>query len=1373
MPLQKHRFAVVSMLALLITAGFMLVGLPYGEFNWRNTLAAYIEPPVPEVFIVNAGDDIDDGTCDVVHCSLREAINAANLNMPAEDTINFALSYPLEINLSAGLPPITDDIRIAGPGMEFLAIDGMGAYRPFTIASGVSAEISGLKIQNGLAFQGGGIYTEGPLILSNSAVQFNTVTTMGGGIYASYNQMVSITGCVLLNNTAGGSGGGLAAEAGSYVTVYESAVVNNSAQGWGGGLYSEGELDVNRTTLTGNHSDLDGGGFSVAGGFVELTNSTISGNTAVGTGGGIQVEFIWSTIRNSTFYNNSSGTGGTLAGTGEIVNSIVAGTASGADCDGIFVDAGNNIIEDGTCGFGLAADPNLGPLQDNGGFGWTHMPLVGSPAIGTGDFITCLLPPVSGVDQRGVSRLDRPGCDIGAVETTYPVAPTGVAATPLSAREMAVTWTDNNTDETAYHIERSADGVSGWTEIGTTPADTTGYSDRPLTCGTPYYYKVRAYRSSDDSYSEYSAVASATTAGCTDANLVDNPAFFVGESGWGFFGEIWHAVNSEVLEIYRETVSPSGAAVWQVLDYAPPADASFEVTLDIGNISAGPKEMWVTLRQPDWSDFMTCYFSMAAGTPLTSVTMYGHTQMAWSDMVLEIAPSPADSVPAIQLDNVTVVHRTDLSITETSCVSTNLPPSGNLIVNPTFDSGTDGWTFWGEIWHTWNPAGDVSFWRETPSPYGAALYQDLNYTTLANAPFEVTADLANDSDVTKDVWLTLRSPDWTDFMTCRFTLTPFTPMTNYTMRGRSTTGWSGIRLEVVPGPADSVPAIRIDNVTVDHKPSLDTFVTECVRSEVPSGEELVQNGDFSAGDAGWYTWGDIAHTVTGGVLNFWRTATITAGGAVMYQDLNVQAVPGMPFEVLLDLGNSSGVAKHMWVTLRNYSWSDYFTCYFELPAGTPLGTYTMRGKTSVPWSNMRLELWAGPPDGVQALLADNISVKNAPGLDPTGVECFLPGGAPGAVVEEPEVTPTVEPTTEPTVEPVMLETIESDDARVTQSGEWIAHATELASGGAYLFSSGSVDDTLSLSFSGTRLEVVYVQHPALGVFAVEVDGAVLQTVDSVAEDAAFGVSVIVSDLAEGDHVVRIVPVSGTVAIDAFVVEASEVPVEPTPEPTIEPTVEPTTEPTVEPTPEPTVEPVTDVETIESDDARVAQTGLWTLTAGDLASGGAYLFSSGSVEDTLTLTFSGPRVDVVYVKHPALGTFTIEVDSAVLYTVNSAGEQNTFGAVVALNGLGEGVHTLRIAPVSGTVAIDAFVVEPQGEVPVVPTVEPTTEPTPEPTEVVPTVEPTVEPTEVVPTETPVPTEVVPTEVPPSATPEPTDAPAETPVGPSKPGLGSQC
>jgi hypothetical protein len=75
---------------------------------------------------------------------------------------------------------------------------------------------------------------------------------------------------------------------------------------------------------------------------------------------------------------------------------------------------GWNLTADRSCGISgpgdlTATDPQLGPLQDNGGPTLTRAPSVSSPAIDA--MFTCAL-----VDQRGITRPQGAACDVGAVE---------------------------------------------------------------------------------------------------------------------------------------------------------------------------------------------------------------------------------------------------------------------------------------------------------------------------------------------------------------------------------------------------------------------------------------------------------------------------------------------------------------------------------------------------------------------------------------------------------------------------------------------------------------------------------------------------------------------------------------------------------------------------------------------------------------------------------------------------------------------------------------------------------------------------------------------------------------------------------------------
>ncbi len=85
---------------------------------------------------VNTTDDVDDGTCNGTHCSLREAINSANNNLGANN-IQFNIPGPGQhtISLNSLLPPISNNNTIVDgttqpgnfPMSELIVLDGSTA----------------------------------------------------------------------------------------------------------------------------------------------------------------------------------------------------------------------------------------------------------------------------------------------------------------------------------------------------------------------------------------------------------------------------------------------------------------------------------------------------------------------------------------------------------------------------------------------------------------------------------------------------------------------------------------------------------------------------------------------------------------------------------------------------------------------------------------------------------------------------------------------------------------------------------------------------------------------------------------------------------------------------------------------------------------------------------------------------------------------------------------------------------------------------------------------------------------------------------------------------------------------------------------------
>src|SRR5207248_473979 len=85
--------------------------------------------------------------------------------------------------------------------------------------------------------------------------------------------------------------------------------------------------------------------------------------------------------------------------------------------------------------------------------------------------------------------------------------PSSLSAMAVSTTQINLNWQDNSGDESSFRVERSPNGTTGWTEIYATITNATTYSSTVLTPGATYYYRVRAYRVSDASYSAYSNIA--------------------------------------------------------------------------------------------------------------------------------------------------------------------------------------------------------------------------------------------------------------------------------------------------------------------------------------------------------------------------------------------------------------------------------------------------------------------------------------------------------------------------------------------------------------------------------------------------------------------------------------------------------------------------------------------------------------------------------------------------------------------------------------------------------------------------------------------------------------------------------------------------
>lgn len=484
--------------------------------------ACALVPATAGAATITVSSATDDFGTDLGSCSLREAVQLANLDVMAFggctasadeglDTIVLASGTTYNLTL-AGVENLnaTGDLDVLG---EPIAVQAATAGTAATIsAGGVTTDRVFDLAPEGMAI-GSATFTDVDITGGSDSAGAG-----GAGIRAgTAGGTLTITRArISANNAPAGAGGAMRLD-NAATTITDSIIENNSADG-GGAIFNElGNLTIVRSSINGNTTvgaTSSGGGITkTSSGTTSLVNTTLSGNATKANGGAIFSNSGTLNLSNATIAENDAdsddaGTGGDgggiflAGGTANVRNSILGDNADNSsagsvfhDCAGTIVSPGHNLIENaigctGTVPGDLTGlDANLASLAIYGGASKTHGLLPGSPAIGAGNpgVPGSGAPACEATDQRGLPRTGgAEPCDVGAFE----VQPVGVTVTKdgngggsVSSAPAGILCGaactapfDEFTEMTLTAVPDAGSTFTGWSGLGCSGTGTCGWT---------------------------------------------------------------------------------------------------------------------------------------------------------------------------------------------------------------------------------------------------------------------------------------------------------------------------------------------------------------------------------------------------------------------------------------------------------------------------------------------------------------------------------------------------------------------------------------------------------------------------------------------------------------------------------------------------------------------------------------------------------------------------------------------------------------------------------------------------------------------------------------------------------------------------------
>jgi hypothetical protein len=252
------------------------------------------------------------------------------------------------------------------------------------------------------------------------------------------------------------------------------------------------------------------------------------------------------------------------------------------------------------------------------------------------------------------------------------------------------------------------------------------------------------------------------------------------------------------------------------------------------------------------------------------------------------------------------------------------------------------------------------------------------------------------------------------------------------MKLHTTEPWTNTTISFyAPNPADGLPALQLDNVSLREGIGAEFKGTLCTDPSVPAppggadSSNLLDNADFSqplnptVPLNAWSFFNQINAQIVGGMAQMYRVGT--PRGSLFQEDLAVTNT-GMPLEVTLQMGNTENRRMRVVLLIHKRNFEDLSVCAFWLAPNTPLGTYTLRSAATINWTDGTAfsiypdTLYTNPvPTG--RVLIDNVTLRQRPGLTVAGTECYEPGQAVStpSLLYAPVLTPTLSADMMPTM----------------------------------------------------------------------------------------------------------------------------------------------------------------------------------------------------------------------------------------------------------------------------------------------------------------------------------------------------------------------